>query len=98
MSEMRLNVRIEGAMSAHVESVIASGLYSNQSEYVRDLIRHDISEPKSNLDYPSIHVLKQEIIDSYSSLAAGDFSDKTTDEVFAQAQAEFESENGQVIN
>ena len=35
MPGTRLNVRIEGAMLDHVESVINQGLYSNQSEYVR---------------------------------------------------------------
>lgn len=44
MNQIRLNVRIEGVMADHVDGLIEQKLYNNQSEYVRDLIRHDIEK------------------------------------------------------
>jgi len=47
--ETRINVRIKGAMAAHVEQSIGpQGLYENQSEYIRDLIRHDMENSTLN--------------------------------------------------
>jgi len=43
MNQTRLNVRIEGVMADHVDGLIEKKLYNSQSEYVRDLIRHDMS-------------------------------------------------------
>lgn len=45
IAEIRLNVRVKGAMAEYVEKVLDSNsLYENQSEYVRDLIRHDMEK------------------------------------------------------
>jgi antitoxin ParD1/3/4 len=41
--EARLNVRVKGPMAEYVERLTGpDGLYENQSEYLRDLIRHDM--------------------------------------------------------
>ena len=70
MSESRLNVRIEGEMSNHVDTLIEQGLYSNQSEYVRDLIRHDMT------DY-NIEETRQSLIRGYADLREGNYKEFT---------------------
>ena len=43
MGAMTLNVRVTGDLGAHVaDNVGQYGRYENVSEYVRDLIRHDL--------------------------------------------------------
>ncbi len=45
VQESRINVRIKGPMAEYVERNIGpQGLYENQSEYIRDLIRHDMED------------------------------------------------------
>jgi len=68
MSETRLNVRIEGEMSNHVDAVINQGLYSNQSEYVRDLIRHDMT------DY-NTEKMRQSVMQGYEDLGKGKYKE-----------------------
>ncbi len=49
MQETRINVRIKGPLAVHVEQSIGpQGLYENQSEYIRDLIRHDMENSTLN--------------------------------------------------
>ncbi len=67
--EIRINVRIKGPMAAYVEQNIGpQGLYENQSEYIRDLIRHEMENStlnemtevmrESNADILTGHVFK----------------------------------------
>jgi len=43
--ETRLNVRVKGPLAEHVARRIGKGgLYETPSEYIRDLIRHDMLE------------------------------------------------------
>lgn len=63
--ETRLNVRVKGSMAEHVEHLVGSqGLYENQSEYVRDLIRHD-------MDSYAIERTRQSIMQGYKDLGSG---------------------------
>jgi len=47
---MNLNVRISGALEAHVERAIREGGYENVSEYVRSLIRADRARVEAEAD------------------------------------------------
>lgn len=38
-----LNVRISGVLQSHVARVVENGEYENVSEFIRDLIRKDMS-------------------------------------------------------
>lgn len=49
MTMMRKTITIPGAMEDWIKAQIAEGSYSNDSEYVRDLIRRD-QERKSALN------------------------------------------------
>ena len=65
--EARLNVRVKGPLAEHVDRLVGPhGIYENQSEYLRDLIRQDMYQ-KDDDD------LRREIQASYSQLSKGDF-------------------------
>lgn len=64
MDETRLNVRVEGVMAQHVNHVIAQRLYNNQSEYIRDLIRHD-------MENAAVNEMAQMMRESHSDIMAG---------------------------
>ena len=66
--EARINVRVKGPMAAHLESVIGpNGLYENQSEYIRDLIRRDMADQAP-------YDLEAGLLEGYAQLlAAGNF-------------------------
>ncbi len=70
MSETRLNVRIEGVMAEHVNGLIEQKLYNNQSEYIRDLIRHDMA------DY-SAEQTRQSVMQGYKDLGEGKYKEFT---------------------
>ena len=45
IEETRIHVRIRGPMAEHIQNVIGPhGIYESQSEYIRDLIRHDMGQ------------------------------------------------------
>ena len=45
MASTNVNVRLSGKLMEHLEKQISDdGLFENASEYVRDLIRHDLQE------------------------------------------------------
>lgn len=65
--ETRLNVRVKGPLADHVEALVGShGLYENQSEYLRDLIRQDMYQKDSD-------ALRREIQFSYAQLSKGNY-------------------------
>ena len=84
--EARINVRVKGPMAAHLESVIGpNGLYENQSEYIRDLIRHDMAgqapyDPAAGL------------LEGYAQLAAGNFRKRGMSEIIERAEREMREE------
>ena len=68
-------------MKVWVESQTSDGTYANASDYVRDLIRRDQVRKKK------IAHIQKLIDESYE----GGVSDKTMDEVLAQAKAQYEA-------
>ena len=47
--EARLNVRLSGPLADHVNRQVESELYSSHSEYIRDLIRRDMTQGDADL-------------------------------------------------
>jgi antitoxin ParD1/3/4 len=75
--EARINVRVKGAMAAHLHNVIGPmGLYENQSEYIRDLIRHDMARAAS-------YDLEASLLKGYAQFAAGAYDNQPFDEIIA---------------
>ena len=86
--EARINVRVKGPMAAHLESVIGPhGLYENQSEYIRDLIRHDMAGQAP-------HDLEAGLLEGYAQLAAGNFHKGGMSEIIERAEREMRKEGG----
>ena len=71
--EMRINARIKGVLASHVKNRIGpNGVYENQSEYIRDLIRHD----KEN---QAVKEMAQVIRESNADIVAGRYFKSTGD-------------------
>jgi antitoxin ParD1/3/4 len=79
---MTLNVRVSGALGDHVAANVgADGLYENVSEYVRDLIRRDISQAEA----ATFERLKAELAQAFSA-PDSQYQTLTADEVIARNQ------------
>ena len=84
--EARIDVRVKGPMAAHLASVIGSnGLYENQSEYIRDLIRHDMADRPAD-------DLAAGLLEGYAQLAAGDYRKRDMSEIVERAEREMRAE------
>jgi antitoxin ParD1/3/4 len=87
--ESRLNVRVKGLLADHVNSLVgAEGLYDNQSEYLRDLIRKDMYQRDNDS-------LRQEIQLSYSQLSKGDYREVSVKSLYDEAVKELQEEGYQ---
>ncbi|MHB1109950.1 MAG: type II toxin-antitoxin system ParD family antitoxin [Devosia sp.] len=71
-----MNISLPDKMKEWVERQIATGRYANASDYVRDLVRRDEDHAKALAE------LRREVD---KGLASG-ISDKSLDEVFAEAR------------
>ena len=71
-----MNISLPDQMKRWVEEQVATGRYANASDYVRDLVRKD------QLHIDAIAKL-QKVVDD--ALASG-ISDKSVDEIFADAR------------
>jgi Arc/MetJ-type ribon-helix-helix transcriptional regulator len=79
---MTLNVRVSGALGDHVAANVgADGVYENVSEYVRDLIRRDMSR----VDCEAFERLKAELAQAFAA-PDSQYQDLTVDEVIARNQ------------
>jgi len=88
--ETRLNVRVKGPLADHVNRLVGpQGIYDNQSEYLRDLIRQDMYQRDDD-------DLRKEIQASYSQLSKGDFREISSQALFDQAMTELENEGYEI--
>lgn len=84
--ETRLNVRVKGVLADHVEKLVGpQGLYENQSEYLRDLIRQDMYQKDHD-------ALRKEIQSSYAQLSKGEYREISPQILYNEALAELEAE------
>lgn len=88
--ETRLNVRVKGPLADHVNQLVGPhGVYDNQSEYLRDLIRQDMYQRDDDN-------LRKEIQASYSQLSKGDFREISAQALFDEAMTELENEGYEI--
>ncbi|MDI6624264.1 MAG: type II toxin-antitoxin system ParD family antitoxin [Brevundimonas sp.] len=73
-----MNISLPDQMKAWVEAQTADGRYSNTSDYIRDLIRREQTKADK------IAHMQRLIDEAYAS----GVSDRTLDEIFAEARAE----------
>ena len=73
--ETRLNVRVKGSMAEYVERLTGpDGLYENQSEYLRDLIRHDMLNAEVKQMAAVMRESNQDILAGRMFESTGDFA------------------------
>lgn len=84
--EARVHVRLKGVMAEYFESVIGPhGLYENQSEYIRALIRRDMAQLPS-------YDLAGGLREGYGQMAAGNYRKRPMSEIIDRAERELEAE------
>ncbi len=71
-----MNISLPDEMKAFIESQVATGMYSNASDYVRDAIRDSFRK-------------RQALIAALEEGEASGFSDRTLDEIIEQEFAKF---------
>ncbi len=79
-----MNISLPDQMKAWVEAQSADGRYANSSDYVRDLIRREQIKAEKIAHW-------QRLVDE---ARAGAVSDKTFDEIIAEARAEAKTRSG----
>lgn len=84
--ETRISVRLCGPLADHANRLIDSALYSTHSEYIRDLIRRDMSSNPEN------EKMRKAWSESYSQLGAGNYRTMPQRNLFDQAMKELRDE------
>ena len=84
MGTTRKTITLTDKQDQWIKAQIAAGEYTNDSEYIRDLVRRD-QDQKSKL--LALRAAIQEGLDS------GD-SDRTVGEIWAEAEARHQAKNG----
>jgi len=88
--ETRLNVRVKGPLADHVNRLVGpQGLYENQSEYLRDLIRRDMYRRDED-------DLTRELQASYAQLAKGEFREISPESLFDEAMKDLQEEGADI--
>ena len=88
INETRLNVRLKGILAEYVDGVVNSSLYESHSEYVRDLIRRDMTQ---NAQEPEEEI-RAKIIKGFTQLKNGEYDDQPLDDIFNEAMIELKHE------
>jgi Arc/MetJ-type ribon-helix-helix transcriptional regulator len=84
--ETRISVRLFGPLADHANRLVDSSLYSTHSEYIRDLIRRDMSGDREN------DQLLKAWSNSYSQLANGNYRTIPQKDLFEKAMKELTDE------
>ena len=81
-NEIRINVRVRGPMSRYVQRQIGpQGIYESQSEYIRDLIRHDMEKQEQ-------YDVRASLLEGYADLATGNYRSRPMEDIIAEAEQE----------
>lgn len=81
MSAKTINLRVTGELAEHIERQIGDGgLHENTSEYIRDLIRHDIEEQKDGWRWLRDH------LDAGMRADPSEFKSVTADELIQRCK------------
>lgn len=80
MTMVRKTIAVTQQQSDWIKSRIAEGLYTDESEYIRDLIRHDQSRHQESPE--EIAAIRKALEEGKAS----GFSDRSVDEIWADAK------------
>lgn len=84
--EMRISVRLSGPLADHANRLVESSFYNTHSEYIRDLIRRDISNDQEN------ETVRKAWSDTYRQLSNGTYRAIPQKALFDQAMKELAAE------
>jgi antitoxin ParD1/3/4 len=84
MGTTRKTITLTDKQDQWIKARIAAGEYTNDSEYIRDLVRHD---QEQNAKFSALKAAIQEGLDS-------GISDKTLRDVWEEAEARHKAKNG----
>ena len=84
MGTTRKTITLTDKQDQWIKSRIAAGEYTNDSEYIRDLVRRD---QEQNAEFRALKAAIQEGLDS-------GISDKTLRDVWEEAEARHKAKNG----
>lgn len=88
MSDMiRKTITIPAAMAAFISSRLNSGLYANDSEYFRDLVRADQRKQQEDDHREAFQAMIEKSIES-------GFTEDTLEEIFDEARKRVAKRNG----
>jgi antitoxin ParD1/3/4 len=85
MGKATLNVSLTDQLLSFVEGEVASGQYGSASEVVREGLRLLQREKAEHAE--KLAALREAVQASYDDLAAGRFSDKSVEDIFAEVRA-----------
>lgn len=83
MGVVRKSITFTEPQNAFIKSLIAQGLYTNDSEYIRDLVRRDQANKQQRL---ALDKALQEGLDS-------GVSDKSVEDIWKEAESRYHSRN-----
>lgn len=86
MTMVRKTIAVTQQQSDWIKSRIAEGLYTDESEYIRDLIRHDMISQ-------SPYDLGTGLLEGYAQLANGQYRKGDMKEIVARAKSEMRLDN-----
>ncbi len=84
MATVRKTITLSGNQDAWIKSQISGGAFTNDSEYIRDLLRRDQTQ------HDHLSSLRQSIAEGLKS----GVSDKTLDDIWDAAEARHLNSNG----
>ena len=84
MGTIRKTITLTDQQDQWIKSQIAAGEYTNDSEYIRDLVRRD---QEQNSKFKALKAAIQEGLDS-------GVSDKTVSDIWEEAEKRYRAKNG----
>lgn len=89
MSLTRINARLSGPLATFVEKMVdETGLYETPSEYIRDLIRHDMEQREGFMEQNAILAGFRDLAYGRTFVSTGDFHEDM--KVLAQKEVDWE--------
>ena len=85
-----MNISLTPTLEALVQSKVASGLYNNASEVIREALR--MMEEHDRIKALRIELLKKELVMGLDSLDRGEFGSRSLNEIAGQVLKKYEEE------
>jgi len=85
-----MNISLTPTLEASVQAKVATGLYNNTSEVIREALR--LLEENDRIKALKIEILKQELSSALESLDRGEYSTKSVSDIADEVLNKYKSE------